>query len=59
MCYNHHTDDLDDDEGITCKRCGEGGLYWQKVFGKDGTERAVLYDSADDKPHVCDFTNDF
>lgn len=55
--YDRYADrfgELDDDEGVTCKRCGEQGLYWQLVTQPDGrSEKPVLFDSADDRPHVC------
>ena len=46
----------EDDGGITCTRCGQSELYWQKVFSADG-ERRVLFNS-DGKRHVCKITLD-
>lgn len=56
MPYTDHQDwtpDDDDEEGATCLRCGESGLYWQETYDKAGNPKPVLYDSADDRPHRC------
>jgi hypothetical protein len=46
--------DLDDADGIQCRRCGETGLYWMKITQADGmSEKSVLFDSATEKRHIC------
>jgi hypothetical protein len=53
-------DAQDDDDGITCNRCGESGCYWQETYTADGSPKNKLFDSATDKPHVCALNgNDF
>lgn len=46
--------ELDDEDGVVCRRCSKANLYWQKVYAADGrSERSVLFDSADNRLHVC------
>jgi hypothetical protein len=45
-------DDDDDEQGVTCNRCGAEGLYWQRVTQPDGrSEKPVLFE--DGRRHVC------
>jgi hypothetical protein len=40
-------------EDVTCNRCGDDGLHWQRVTAPDGrSERSVLF-ASDMRPHVC------
>lgn len=40
-------------EDVTCNRCGEDGLHWERVTAADGrSERSVLFDESM-RPHVC------
>lgn len=52
--------DQDDDPGVTCLRCGEEELHWERVTSPDGrSEKPVLFD-ADMRRHVCKpSANDF
>jgi hypothetical protein len=46
--------ELDDADGIRCRRCGTEGLYWQRVTQADGrTEKSVLFDSHTKRRHEC------
>jgi hypothetical protein len=45
--------DQDDDDGVTCNRCGESGYYWQETYTADGKPKPKLFDSETSKPHVC------
>lgn len=46
--------ELDDADGIRCRRCHSDGLYWQKVTQADGMrESSVLFDSHTRRRHVC------
>lgn len=52
--HEEYPDFEQDDEGVTCNRCGEAGCYWQPITQPDGrSEKPVLFDSATDKAHVC------
>lgn len=45
--------DEDDEQGVTCRRCGAGGLHWQNVTAPDGrSEKPVLFDE-DFRRHYC------
>lgn len=46
-----HIEQEDDDE-VTCNRCGKDGLYWQTIFTADG-EKYELFDNETDERHVC------
>jgi hypothetical protein len=48
-----HADEFpENDEGVTCLRCGEEGLYWQNVTQADGrSEKPVLFENG--RRHVC------
>lgn len=46
-------EDLDDSDGIQCRRCGATGLYWQTVIAANGEEKHVLYDGATKRRHMC------
>jgi hypothetical protein len=40
-------------QDVTCNRCQEDGLHWQRVTAADGrSERSVLCDDRM-RPHVC------
>jgi len=43
----------EDDQGVTCRHCQQDGLYWQKVWDAGGKEKPVLFDSTNDRRHVC------
>lgn len=47
--------ELDDEDGIVCRRCNKANLYWQKIYNRDGlSERSALFDSADNRQHFCE-----
>lgn len=42
-----------DPQPVTCRRCGAGGLHWQRVTRADGrSEVSRLFDDRM-RPHVC------
>jgi hypothetical protein len=44
--------DAADEESVTCLRCGEEDLYWQRVTQADGrSDKSVLFENG--KRHVC------
>lgn len=47
-----HDEFPENEDGVTCLRCGQAGLYWQEVITADGrSEKPVLFQGG--KPHVC------
>lgn len=50
--YDTDPDDPDDEDGVTCRRCGETGLQWQAYWKARGEEGARLIDAAG-RPHKC------
>lgn len=36
---------------VTCRFCGQDGLYWQETWDAGGRPRPKLYENG--KPHVC------
>jgi hypothetical protein len=41
------------ERAISCRHCGEGGLYWQSVWDRIGRESSVLFDAATRHRHEC------
>ena len=54
----YDAEDSPDEDGITCRRCGATGLYWQRVTQADGRgEKSVLFSETTHRRHVCNAAN--
>jgi ribosomal protein L37E len=47
-------DERSDEEGITCRRCGERFLHWQKVVSADGLHESPRLFNARNRRHACE-----
>jgi hypothetical protein len=52
VTVNHHEQDDDDQDRVTCQRCQAGGLHWQEIVKSDGTPGHALFTERNRK-HVC------
>lgn len=52
--YDMHDEEDDEPRDVTCKRCGETGLYWQRMY-VDGHEKPVLFEPSrfTSRRHEC------
>jgi hypothetical protein len=45
--------DDEDEQCVTCNRCGEANLHWQQVIAADGKSDTYRLFNRRGRPHVC------